>query len=216
MAKKRLSVAAGALVTCMLLVSMLYMAVISFAFVPTSYEQEPPFDEMAQELTAYLSGEREALSPLFTQRERLHMEDVLGLFTGGERLATACLWAALVLCVVALLLGGRVNLGNGLLLGLGVFAAVAVGVAIWAAVDFNGWFTAMHYMAFDNDLWLLDPAESMLIQMMPLTFFIDAVKTIALRFGLCVLLVALLAAACKLPRKKKENLWSMLNKAPDA
>ncbi|MCL1795580.1 MAG: DUF1461 domain-containing protein, partial [Clostridia bacterium] len=55
-------------------------------------------------------------------------------------------------------------------------------LGIWALVDFSGWFTAMHRFAFANELWLLDPASSLLIRMTPLSFFINAVRIVALRF----------------------------------
>lgn len=188
--KKKLAVLSGALACVLLLVALLYAAVASFAFAVAEYEQTPPYGDMAVELVDYLRGARDSLSALFTQRERLHMQDVLALFEGGRALGIACGVAGLALAVAAALLGGAGALGRGLLLGLLVFAVLAAGVGLWAAVDFDGWFTAMHEMVFTNDLWLLDPADSMLIRMMPLSFFIGAVRKIGVRFALGAVLLA--------------------------
>lgn len=199
------------------LIALLYMAVISFAFSPTAYPQEMPYGEMADELTAYLSGHADALSDsLFTQRERLHMEDVLALFEGGARIARACLWAGAALALSALLLGGRRRLGRGLLYGCAAFALLVAALGLWALLDFEGWFTRMHEMVFTNDLWLLDPAESMLIRMLPLDFFIQAVKTIVFRFLIGQMVFIGLAVACTLPRRKKESPWTIQPPPPAA
>lgn len=199
------------------LVALLYLAVISFAFSADAYPREAPYGEMAAELIDYLSGKTDALSDtLFTERERLHMADVLTLFEGGARIARTCLWAGAALSLLALLLGARQRLGRGLLYGCAAFALLAFALAVWALLDFEGWFTRMHELVFTNDLWLLDPAESMLIRMLPLDFFIQAVKTIALRFLAGALVLIGLAVACILPKRKKENPWTMQPPPPVA
>lgn len=210
---KRLPVASAAIATCLCLVLFLYIAVVSFAFSPGAYIREPaPFDAMADALTAYLRGDADGLpSALFTERERLHMVDVLGLFQGARALATLCLLGCILLGALACRSSGRRALGAGILIGIGAFALIVLGIALWALVDFQGWFVTMHHIAFDNDLWLLDPAESMLIRMMPLDFFIGAVRTIALRFALMAL--ALAAAGLLLRRRThtKEELPCDMN-----
>lgn len=215
MTRKKMALVPAAAAGLALLLSLLYMAVISFAFDPGSYHQEPPYDAMAQEVVAYLSGETDALPDAhFTQREQLHMVDVLRLFKGGKQLAEGCLLAAAILAALALVLGGRQRLGTGLLVGMAVFLVLVVIVGIWALVDFDGWFVTMHELVFDNDLWLLDPAESMLINMMPLDFFMCAVRDIAVRFALGAALLLLLALALRRPgRDKGESLWITFAKA---
>lgn len=197
----------AALAGLALLVALLYVAVASFALDPVSYPQEPPFDAMATELAGYLSGDGTALSPsLFTERERLHMVDVLALFAGGRRMAAGCLVGGLLLGVASLMAGGRRRFGTGLLYGLLVFALVALCLGTWAAVDFDGWFRWMHEIVFTNDLWLLDPAESMLIRMMPLDFFMRAVRTIALRFGLGAAALLAIGLLCRLTGRREEGV----------
>jgi integral membrane protein (TIGR01906 family) len=46
-------------------------------------------------------------------------------------------------------------------------------LAIVIAVDFDNAFTIFHLLFFNNDLWILDPSVDLLINMVPLPFFID-------------------------------------------
>ncbi len=172
-----LPVIAGFLV----MIVLLYAAVLLFALLPANYPQQPPYDAMAQELTAYLSGRSNELSDLFTERERLHMVDVQGLFRGGFTIALTCFAGALA----ALVFYRRYQAAGalpGYLLGCGLFFAALLAMGLWALIDFSGWFTTMHTLVFTNDLWLLDPADSMLIRMLPQNFFSDAVVKIASAF----------------------------------
>lgn len=190
----------------LLMIWLLYVAVASFTFDIDSYAQTPPYNIMAGELVEYLQGDREALSDtLFTPRERLHMDDVLGLFQGGRRLAIGCFWVALGMVILALVLGGHRSLGSGLVIGIAGFVGAALCIGIWAAVDFSGWFETMHVLVFSNDLWQLDPAKSRLINMMPLSFFIRAVKTIGLRFIMGALALFGIALILRIEREQKDE-----------
>lgn len=203
--KKKLSVALGAAAGLALAIVLLYLAVISFAFAKDNYPQEGQYADMADAMIVYLQGDTDDLpDTLFTERERLHMVDVQGLFAGARALATWLAWGGLALCAAAWLAGGRRALGKGLLIGLAVFLAFIACMGLWALIDFTGWFTAMHELVFTNDLWLLDPAESALINMLPETFFSSAVATIALRFalGLAVLALAAVALLRFVPRRR--------------
>ncbi|MDR0897458.1 MAG: DUF1461 domain-containing protein [Oscillospiraceae bacterium] len=190
---------AAALSAALLLLLALYVAIVTFAFEAEQYPTNAPFGKMATELISYLKGEREALSEtLFTERERLHMVDVAALFAGGRRIALGALCGAVALLAFALWrVGrwaiGRRAIGRGMLLGIGGFMGFVLLIGLWALFDFDGWFTAMHQIVFTNDLWLLDPADSMLIQMLPIEFFIKAVQAIALRFLVLLVLLARLA-----------------------
>lgn len=202
--KKALAPLPAALAGFLLLVALLYLTVATFALRAETYPQTPPFDEMARALTDYLSERAGGLpSDLFTAQERLHMVDVLGLFQGARRIAYACFFGALPLLFLSRLLGGRRKMGAGLLIGIALFAGVSLFLGVWALIDFDGWFTAMHEMAFTNDLWLLDPAESMLIRMLPLDFFIRAVRTVAIRFGVGTACLSVLAVLCQRPRRQR-------------
>ena len=57
-------------------------------------------------------------------------------------------------------------------------------LALFAALDFNTFWTNFHRVFFTNDLWLLDPRTDILIQMVPGQFFFDLVMRIAFALSL--------------------------------
>lgn len=206
MIRPRLGMAAGVLSGVLLLIALLYPPVAAFTFSAENYRSDPPYDAMAQALIDYLSGKDPALpQELFTERERLHMEDVLRLYQGGRALAAGCAIAGLACLGLSGILSGRRRMGTGLLLGIAVFFGVLLLVAAWAAIDFEHWFRTMHELVFTNDLWLLDPEESMLIRMMPLDFFSNAVGRIALYYAVEVAVLLGLACLCRMPDGKRRN-----------
>jgi len=82
-------------------------------------------------------------------------------------------------------------------------AILGSALAIWAVVDFHSLFTLFHHMFFTNDLWLLNPKQDLLLQLMPTSFFIEY----AARIGLYWLLGAALfnlAAILYLKRRKHQ------------
>ena len=56
---------------------------------------------------------------------------------------------------------------------LRALCAITAGLALWAAFDFDRFFTLFHRIAFTNDLWLLNPRTDLLIRLMPESLFID-------------------------------------------
>lgn len=195
---RRSSSALGLLAGTLLLVCFLYLSVASFAFSPRNYPASAPYQEMAAQLIAYLRGETSGLGSLFSMRETLHMADVLYLFQMGRALALGCGLLCAALCVAAAWVGDFGRFLKGIRMGIGLFLGVVAAIGIWAALDFEGWFVWMHERVFSNDLWLLDPAESLLIQMLPQSFFEGAVLRIARSFGLSV--VALFALTFPISR----------------
>lgn len=184
----------------LLLIVLLYGCIANFAFDVSVYAQQPPFDDMAKETVAYLSGKAPSLSPsLFGEQERLHMADVLMLFQAGRMIAVGSgIGAAICLLLAFLLKSSPDDLRRGSLLGLMFFAAPLLAMALWAAIDFTGWFTMMHRLVFTNDLWMFD-GSSLLIQMMPESFFSGAVARILGGMLLCTAVlttVAQLLAFC--------------------
>ncbi len=125
----------------------------------------------------------------FNQKEQQHMADVQGLFSLADKVRA---WGtAFVLAPIAMAIYARIvlrkyandalraifcerpralyrKLRTGLLIVLGIIAAVA----LWAAIDFDSLFILFHRIAFTNDLWLLNPQTDLLIRLMPTEFFV--------------------------------------------
>lgn len=172
---------------------------------------------VTREMMAYLKGDREALSVVtvvegeeqdfFNEQDRLHMEDVQGLFLGGLALRR---WAVVVLAVsLVLLVICRENLWKILArsyqVTLGILAVLLLLLGIGMARNFNAVFTKFHEIFFDNDLWLFDPAEDYMIRMLPEGLFFDMVIRIGGFFlaGLGILLI--LSIYCDYFLKMKEE-----------
>jgi integral membrane protein (TIGR01906 family) len=139
------------------------------------------------QLTAPIHGEE---VEVFNEREIIHMEDVEVLFQKGLWIRnTALAFLAMVISyaitkkrpfVWKALLGGCVLLvvGGGLL-----------GLLLY--LDFDRYFVLFHEIFFANDYWMLDPTDSVLINMVPLPFFINIVKRILMWTGLGTALMVL-------------------------
>ena len=159
---------------------------------------------VTREMMAYLKGDRARLSVVttvegteqdfFNEQDRLHMDDVQGLFLGGlalRRGAFAVLVAALVFLAAACRKEMWRTLARSFQAVLGILAALILFLGIAMARNFNAVFTKFHEIFFDNDLWIFDPAEDYMIRMLPEGLFFDMVIRIGGIFlaGLAVLLI---------------------------
>lgn len=124
---------------------------------------------------------------LFNQRETLHLRDVKNVFLTSFRVQELS-----VLFVLAYVVGTfiwaregslRVLARNVLFSGI-LSLAIIGGVGAYAVSGFHQLFTQFHLIAFDNDLWKLNPSRDHLIQMFPdqfwqnLSMFIGAVSLV--------------------------------------
>ena len=159
-----------------------------------------------EQLLSYLNGNRDNIifsakikgevQQVFDIREIEHMKDVRKLFFAGLTLGNTLLWWFIVLLAfvwwmvrkktVKYLAWGY--LGGGFLF---IILLVVAGFAI--SRDFDGFWRSMHMLIFDNDLWLLDPEEDILIQMVPEKFFFDMVVRVLGMFGI---VVGVMTAVC--------------------
>ncbi len=131
----------------------------------------------------------------FDERESAHMVDVAALYQNAmlcRNIAVAAV-AAVVLLTIAALRTDRIRLlAKCYLVGLCITGAILAGLTAWILIDFEGFWTNFHYVFFTNDLWLLDPRTSLMINMFPLPFWYDTCTRIVLLFaaGTGTLLVA--------------------------
>jgi len=160
--------------------------------------------EVTDEMMDYLRGDREDLHvptivdgqprEFFNAREIAHMEDVQMLFLAGLALRRICIVAA-VICLAALFLMkapiSRV-LPRSICGGTGLFFAIVCGLAAIIATDFTKYFTIFHEIFFDNDLWILNPATDLLINIVPEPFFVDTAAAIGITFGASIAIIFLI------------------------
>ncbi len=135
-------------------------------------------------LLDYLRDEREDIKAVitvkgtqmeaFNARESAHMSDVKKLYQFALILRNI----AVVLLVVSFIyMFVRLKKGMWTIISINymktaIMAAIFFAMlAGWAYVDFNAFWTTFHKIAFRNDLWLLDPATDLMINLFPAEFF---------------------------------------------
>lgn len=171
------------------------------------------------ELMDYLHGDRENLENIvtevngetrdfFTEREKTHMADCKVLFDGGFaiRKGAAVVFAALTLLLV---FKKKFSLRRFLKYAalFSVIIAAAAGIlAIAASIDFNACFIVFHKLFFNNDLWILDPAEDLIINILVEPFFADMALKIALYCAAVLAVIVITGAGIYLSDKKRRNL----------
>ena len=132
---------------------------------------------------------------IFDERETLHMVDVKNLYLNAMKIRTILLVGSIA--ILTLLVFTHRNqsytiLSNAYRNGLLFLGSIILFIAIYAIVDFNGFWMNFHYVFFDNDLFLLDPNISIMINMFPSNFFFAVVFGIILLFVSIVILLKLL------------------------
>lgn len=110
----------------------------------------------------------------FNARESAHMVDVRTLYQFALVLRNVCI-VLLVLSLAYMIVrlkGGVLTILSINYMKTAILAAVVfIMLAGWAYVDFNTFWTTFHKVAFRNDLWLLNPATDLMINLFPSSFF---------------------------------------------
>ncbi len=150
---------------------------------------------VTDEMMDYLRGDRADLHvettmdgqerEFFNAREIAHMEDVQGLFLKAILLRRIALGTAVLLMVLLVLSKAPLRrlLPPSLCIGTGLFFGLIALLTLIISTDFSRYFITFHHIFFDNDLWILDPATDMLINIVPEGFFMDTAARIAGLFG---------------------------------
>ena len=136
-------------------------------------------------------------APFFTDREKAHLADCRELFLKGIKVRViACLLLAAFVIFIYVHNGKQktsVLLAKGYLRSLGFIVVLAAIIAVLCVIDFTHVFTVFHHIFFDHALWILNPTEDNLINIMQEDVFSDAAMWIA---GIWLIADALIAAAC--------------------
>ncbi|MEI6100372.1 MAG: TIGR01906 family membrane protein [Eubacteriales bacterium] len=134
------------------------------------------------DFTANIGGETRQY---YNMREKAHMVDVKNLYISAINVAVYGSIVAAALFALCFIIYKRKAL-KSVLFGIYRTCYVILGgfaiLAVWAAIDFNGFWTDFHLLFFRNDLWLLDPNTSLMIRMFESSFFFDLVIIILLVF----------------------------------
>lgn len=228
--KQKLLYAFSVLSGIFLVIGVILNCVNFFCFYRPFYEREyeklataqrmgmsqEDLEKATEALLDYLKGERQDLlvqgvvhgqeRQIFNEREIAHMADVKNLYLWAMRIGNCALAVSVLFYLTAWfshqdkksILSGYIS-GNWILFGL-----IAV-LGIYAALDFNNFWTNFHHVFFTNDLWLLDPREDLLIQMVPEQFFFDLVMRIVIVSAMVLAVLMFLAYWMRKRYKKAGN-----------
>ena len=163
---------------------------------------EEGVDQLFDETLKYLSDDRDDLvievevagekREAYDEREKLHMVDVKELFRKGFaiRNTTAILLGVMILVWIFSRFPDRGrSLTRATVLTWGAILLVFTVFIIYISGHFDTAFIRFHEIFFDNDLWLLDPDVSLMINMLPEEYFFDTAMRIGLIFGIPFVLV---------------------------
>ncbi|AMC93469.1 hypothetical protein AOC36_05590 [Erysipelothrix larvae] len=156
---------------------------------------EEDLDKATAVLLEYIKGTRDSIDlvvnvngydvEMFNAREKAHMVDVRDLYQNAMMVRTGLALYAAILALIAMglnhyndLAQNRKNLQNALIIS----GMIIGGIAFYAFIDFNAFWTQFHEVFFSNDLWLLDPRTDRMIQMFPEPFFSAMVQRIVIAF----------------------------------
>jgi len=158
------------------------------------------------DLLDYMRGRRESLEDVygivageerrfFSDIEIRHMIDVLDLYDIAFMIRNIAFFVMIGLILGMALLKYDVRhvlfrCAREVFACFLILSAILVGVI---AVNFERAFDIFHYIFFDNDYWILDPRVDLLINMVPLNFFIHISIFIALLMVTASLIIILAA-----------------------
>ena len=170
-------------------------SLLDFTFVVLDYTQDK-----REDMVTYATIANE-YREVFNQREKLHMEDVKALYLNAISLRN--LAAILIVLIMMIFIVFKINfrlLAKAFIKTTWFALAIFAAILFYAILDFNNFWINFHYLFFDNDLWQLDPATSIMILMVPEQFFNDLVMRIIISFAIPLVICFLLAF--KLRRNK--------------
>jgi integral membrane protein (TIGR01906 family) len=164
-------------------------------------------DAAADNIVRYFEDDRSTLNiqvttdgregPLYSAKEVEHMRDVKGLMRVVFRLNELS-FGIIVAYIGAVVLWTRErtprDLAKYALLGVAVGLVVVAGIGAFAVTGFDAAWTKFHEIAFQNDLWQLDPDKDRLIQMFPEPFWEEMTYLVGILTVVEVLAVVVVAA----------------------
>lgn len=131
------------------------------------------------------------LREIYDERETLHMVDVKNLYINVKNVCFTIVGVGIVafLFMIYFVKSNKyqlhemlIDFKDGFRQVVLSFIIVISGLLFYALVDFNRFWTMFHQIFFDNDLWLLDPRVSIMINMFPEEFWFGMVIRITLTF----------------------------------
>ena len=144
------------------------------------------------EVYANINGETREF---FNALEKAHMVDVKNLFQIGYAIRNIVFIIFCITFLCAFIYKKRPALqeyAKSFISLTIIFICSCGAVVLLILTNFNKYFTMFHEIFFDNDMWILDPATDLLINIVPLPFFIDIFKVVIALFFLASLIMMII------------------------
>lgn len=161
-------------------------------------------EDIVQKIINYLKDEEDNLNivknvdkeerEIFNEQENIHMLDVKKLIEKGFLVRKILIFIFIIMLAFTILKKQTKLLVEiqGRTIGFSIVFILVLAFII--NINFNKYFTVFHEIFFANDLWLLDPKTSILINILPLEFFISTAIAIGVTF---LILLAIVMIICK-------------------
>lgn len=171
---------------------------------------EEDLDAVTSSMVSFVTGKQDTLQVqvemagvekgFFNEKEIIHIEDVRNLIQSLRIFITGC---GIVFITGTFYLWKKKNLpylAKGYFLGLLFVLLLAMVIGILAVADITMVINGFHYLFFDNDLWIMNPATDKVIYLFTEDMYLDAI----IRIGGClgVLLVIATIGAITILKKK--------------
>ena len=142
----------------------------------------------------------------YTDKDILHMQDVRTLYSLSYKTMIFFIVVFTISTILLIILCKKrtifyiTNTFNKVLLAF----IIVIGIlSCIISYNFNSFWIKFHQLLFSNDLWLLSPDESNLIQMVPEEFFISLITTIILH--IFILFISLFILNTIVKKRMKNN-----------
>ena len=207
--KQRISSLFGSIAACGLIIFLLLSSVDMNCFNTNFFEQQyeelhtaeklgmdsENLMEATTTLLDYLRGDVDNINVVveidgksreaFNERESAHMVDVRALYQHAMDVRWIACAVTIISVIVLICLQKKVffdYFSRGFLWVSFLFIFFLCLLGIWIFADFTGFWTSFHQLFFTNDLWLLNPARDLMINLFPEAFFSNLVVRIILWF----------------------------------
>lgn len=119
---------------------------------------------------------------IFNKKEKTHMVDVKKLVDKGFLVRNILMFSYIIFAIF-MILQNRIKIFVKIQQKIIYLSLIFITVlALIITIDFDKYFTMFHKIFFTNELWLLDPKTSILINILPLEFFISIALAIGITF----------------------------------
>ena len=162
-----------------------------------NYVKNYPVDYVTDDIILYLSDVIDDMNQrdYFENRENIHMIDVKVLFDLGKIIRLICI--IFISFILSKLSEEKEFVKKYRITYIGVLFLISF-IAIVISRNFSVAFVKFHHIFFNNDNWILDPSESIIINLMPERFFVNlSIYIIATFIVLNILHHILISKLCK-------------------